>query len=189
LRPISPSPPRKAIRVVPGAAGGSSLLNLGHAESNGVEQAPGELDLVGGGVDQGRAQRPGRQAEQVHARLEQDRAGGGEQALEQLQVAQVEVEGGTGVAALEGLDELLESRADQVGGHADHPAPPTASSGRRFLSSPEYCSSRPPVSRCRRLAAAMSPTASLTATTLSRSSNSRSMVGTSIVQAVRPGML
>jgi hypothetical protein len=35
----------------------------------------------------------------------------------------------------------------------------------------------------------MSPTASLTATTLSSRSNSRTIVGTSIVQAVRPGML
>src|SRR5215211_2386251 len=88
LRPISPSPPRKAIRVVPGAAGGSwwSTSVTGFLSDPG-EEAAGELDLVGGGVDQGRAQRPGGQAEQVHARLEQDRAGGGEQALEQLQVA------------------------------------------------------------------------------------------------------
>src|SRR5829696_3657787 len=143
LRPISPSPPRKAIRVAPGATGGSSwrvsvtrvsvtwgpvhrgagLAPPGPPQSDGVEQAAGELDLVGGGVDQGRAQRSGGQAEQVHAGLEQDRAGGGEQALEQLQVAQVQVQGGAGVAALERLDELLEGRAGQVGGHADHPDP------------------------------------------------------------------
>src|SRR4029450_3044735 len=124
LRPISPSPPRKAIRVVPGAAGRSwcwtSVMRL---LSHAGQEAAGELDLVGGGVDQGRAQAPGGQAEQVHARLEQDRAGGGEQALEQLQVAQVQVQGGPGIAPLERLDELLEGRADQVGGHADHPDP------------------------------------------------------------------
>src|SRR5215217_187176 len=138
LRPISPRPPRNAIRVVPGAAGGSwcwtsvtrhpvhrgaRLEPPGPPQSDGVEQAPGEFELVGGGVDQGRTQRPGRQAEQVHARLEQDRAGGGEQALEQLQVAQVQCQGGAGGAALERPDQLLEGRADQVGGHADDPDP------------------------------------------------------------------
>src|SRR4029450_496769 len=126
LRPISPSPPRKAIRVAPGAAGGScwwvSVTGSGLQACSG-EEAPGELDLLGGGVDQGRAQRTGGQAEQVHARLEQDRAGGGEQPLEQGQVAQVQVEGGGGVAALEGPDELLEGGPDQVGGHAAHAAP------------------------------------------------------------------
>src|SRR5215218_2043796 len=124
LRPISPSPPRKAIRVVPGAAGGrltsTSVIRL---QSRPGQQAAGELDLVRGGVDQRRAQRAGGQAEQVHARLEQDRAGGGEQALEQLQVTQVQVQGGRGVAPLEGPDQLLEGGADQVGGHADHPDP------------------------------------------------------------------
>src|SRR5918995_6036228 len=125
LRPISPSPPRKASRVTPGGAGGMAgrVPSVTGAQSHPRQQAAGVLDLFGGGVDQRRAQRPGGQAEQVHARLEQDRAGGGEQALEQLQVAQVQVQGGRGVAALPGPDQLLEGRPDQVGGHADHPDP------------------------------------------------------------------
>src|SRR5512132_1899129 len=124
LRPISPSPPRKATRVTPGGAGAMPWpISVTGVQSHPGQQAAGELDLVAGGVDQRRAQRPGGQAEQVHARLEQDRAGGGEQALEQAQVAQVQVEGGGGVAALEGPDELLERRPDQVGGHADHADP------------------------------------------------------------------
>src|SRR5918999_3972561 len=108
LRPISPSPPRNATRVTPGAAGGrprsTSVMRL---QPDTGQQAAGELDLVGGGVDQRRAQRPGGQAEQVQAGLEQDRAGGGEQALEQLQVAQVQLQGGGGVAGLEGRHQLL----------------------------------------------------------------------------------
>src|SRR4029450_7321278 len=124
LRPISPSPPRNATRVTPGAAGGSSWpTSVTGCLANPGQQAAGGLDLVGRGVDQRRAQRPGGQAEQVHARLEQDRAGGGEQALEQLQVAQVQVKGLAGVPVLEGPDQLLEDGPDQVGGHADHPDP------------------------------------------------------------------
>src|SRR5215213_4139231 len=124
LRPISPSPPRNATRVTPGAAGGIlRSTSVTSVQSHPRQQAAGELDLVWGGVDQRRPQRPGGQAEQVHAGLEQDRAGGGEQALEQLQVAQVQVQGGAVVAALERLDQLLEGRADQVGGHADDPDP------------------------------------------------------------------
>src|SRR5215212_623149 len=106
-----------------GKARSQSTSSRAPSTSTTAQQSPCELDLVGGGVDLGRAQRPGRQAEQVHACLEQDRAGGGEQALEQLQVAQVQVEGGAVVAALERPDQLLEGRADQVGGHADDPDP------------------------------------------------------------------
>src|SRR6266516_5036573 len=115
LRPISPSPPRKTTRAARSATGSPSWVqaDLG-------EQATDVADLLGGGVDQGRAVRPGRQAEEVHRGLEQDRAGGGEQPLEESQVAQVQVEGGRGVAPLEGGDQLLEGRADQVGGDADH---------------------------------------------------------------------
>src|SRR5215213_8687348 len=124
LRPISPSPPRNATRVTPGAAGGIlRSTSVTSVQSHPRQQAAGELDLVAGGVDQRRPQRPGGQAEQVHARLEQDRAGGGEQALEQVQVVQVQVEGGGGVAALEGPHQLLDGRPNQVGGHAD-PADP-----------------------------------------------------------------
>src|SRR5512132_1359723 len=75
LRPISPSPPRNATRVTPGAAGGSPwLTSVTGLQSNPGQQAAGELDLVGRGVDQWRAQRPGGQSEQVHAGLQQDRA-------------------------------------------------------------------------------------------------------------------
>src|SRR6266581_7130665 len=115
LRPISPSPPRKTTRAAGSATGAPNWVqaDLG-------EQAMGEGDLLGGGVDQGWTQRPGGQAEQVHGRLEQDRAGGGEEPLEQRQVAQVQVERGGGVAPLEGDDQFLEGRADQVCGDADH---------------------------------------------------------------------
>src|SRR5512132_3536128 len=124
LRPISPSPPRKATRVAPGGAGASlRSTSVTRVQSHPRQQAAGERDLVFGGVDQRWAQRSGGQAEQVQARLEQDRAGGGEQALEQVQVAQVQLQGGGGVAALEGPDQLLEGRPDQVGGHADHADP------------------------------------------------------------------
>src|SRR5215218_1580482 len=129
LRPISPSPPRKATRTAPGGAGGRTPVPAagsatcalpGRAEADPGQQAAGELDLLGGGLGQRQPQRPGRQPEQVHAALEQDRAGGGEQPLEQRQVAEVEVEGRGGVAALEGGDQLVDRGADQVGGDADH---------------------------------------------------------------------
>src|SRR5215212_9547062 len=106
LRPISPRPPRNATRVTPGAAGGIlRSTSVTSVQSHPRQQAAGELDLVWGGVDQRRPQRPGGQA------------------LEQVQVAQVQVEGGGGVAALESPHQLLEGRADQVGGHADHADP------------------------------------------------------------------
>src|ERR687896_657733 len=134
LRPISPSPPRNATRVAPGPAGGSvRSTSVIRPQPNAGEQAAGELDLVRGGVDQRGPQGPGGQAEQVHAGLEQDRAGGGEQALEQLQVAQVDLEGGGGVATFPGLDQLLEGRPDQVGGHANHADPADGEQGQEVL--------------------------------------------------------
>src|SRR5215218_2865493 len=128
LRPISPRPPRKAIRTAPGGGGGGAPASaprsatgaLPRDEADAGQQAAGELDLLSGGVRQRQPQRAGRQAEQVHAGLEQDRAGDREQPLEQGQVAGVEVQRGRGVAALEGGDQLLEGGADQVGGDADH---------------------------------------------------------------------
>src|SRR5919108_5627728 len=126
LRPISPRPPRKAIRTAPGGAGGGAAASGARsatrapAEVDAGQQAAGEVDLLGGGVRQRQAQRAGRQAEQVEAGLEQDRAAGGEQSLEQGQVPGVEVQRGAGVAALERGDQLLDGGADQVGGDADH---------------------------------------------------------------------
>src|SRR3712207_97919 len=76
LRPISPSPPRNATRVAPGTTGGSvRSTSVIRSPIHTREQTAGELDLVGGGIDQRGPQRPGGQAEQVQARLEQDRAG------------------------------------------------------------------------------------------------------------------
>src|SRR6266545_4067393 len=102
LRPISPSPPRKATRTAPGAGGGGAPVSAARSAT----RAPAEAGA-------------GQQAAQVHAGLEQDRAGGREQPLEQGQVPGVEVQRGPGVAPLEGGDQLLEGGADQVGGDAD----------------------------------------------------------------------
>src|SRR5205823_1044120 len=93
LRPISPRPPRKETRVGrerPVEAPSATGTARGQAEVG--EQPAYPPGLVRGGVDQRRAQRPGGQPELVQGGLEQDRAGGGEGALEQGQVAQVQLQ-------------------------------------------------------------------------------------------------
>src|SRR6266496_1473624 len=94
LRPISPRPPRKAILTGPtGASTGRSATGaLTRVQADSGEQAAHELDLWRRGVQQRRPQRTAWQPQQVQPGLQQDRAGGGEQTLEQRQVPGVQVE-------------------------------------------------------------------------------------------------
>src|SRR6266542_511064 len=125
LRPISPRPPRKAILAGSPAASTarSATRTLARVQADASQQAAHELDLWRRGVEQRWAQWARRQPQQVQPCLQEDRAGGGEQALEQLQVPCVQLQRRTGVAALERLHQLLECRADQVGRDADHADP------------------------------------------------------------------
>src|SRR5919197_5286052 len=85
LRPISPRPPRKAILAGPPAASTarSATGALARVQADLGQQPAHELDLLRRGVQQRGTQRTARQAEQVERGLQQDRAGGREQPLEQ----------------------------------------------------------------------------------------------------------
>src|SRR6266545_101491 len=125
LRPISPRPPRKAILAGPPAASTarSATGALARVQADAGQQAAHELDLRRRGVEQRRAQRAAWQPQQVQPRLQQDRAGGGEEPLEEVQVAGVQLQRPAHVAALERLDEFLERRADEMGRDAHHADP------------------------------------------------------------------
>src|SRR6266536_2485405 len=117
FRPISPRPPRKAILAGPPAASTarSATGALARVQADAGQQAAHELDLRRRGVEQRWAQRAAWQPQQVQPGLQQDRAGGREEALEQLQVAGMQLQRPARVAALERLHQLLERWADQVG--------------------------------------------------------------------------
>src|SRR6266508_2127543 len=94
LRPISPSPPRKATLVAPERASAPpSAIGTARQQADLDSQGSHPRGLGLARVDQQRAQRAGEQPELVHGRLEQDRPGGGERSLEQGQVPQVQLEG------------------------------------------------------------------------------------------------
>src|SRR3954453_2600819 len=131
LRPISPSPPSAMTRRPPVASGGGALSSRrgwarsavtggnsqGDASSGKVDAQLGQLR--GGGVDQGRPDGAGRQAERVERGLDQDDALGTEDAGVDRQQALVDRACLDQVAGLDGGDELGQPGADQVADHAD----------------------------------------------------------------------
>src|SRR5918997_5723977 len=118
LRPISPSPPSAMTRSPPAASGGGAFRSrCGWARSavtvgcSQVDASSGEVgaqlrELLGGGVDQGRPDGAGRQAQRVQRGLDQDDALGAEDAGVDRQQALVDGARLDQVAALDGGDGL-----------------------------------------------------------------------------------
>ena len=99
-------------------------VRLGDLTAHSAMPAGGQVDaqlrdLLGGGVDQRRPDRAGRQAQLAQRRLDHDRALGAEDAGVDRQQALVDRARLDQVAGLDGGDELGQPGADEVADHAD----------------------------------------------------------------------